>query len=153
MTSSCESSKRARKNLRTDHIDLYHMHNFQPKKGDTSAKARESAWKAAVEAREQGIIRNFGVTGHSGADILIEVVKAYEPDALLTIFPANRPDHGKYEDELLPLAMERNMGVIKVWVNEFEPPVMTADDATYLSGAIGFGSFDDRAAFETFHVE
>lgn len=100
------------KNLRTDHIDLYHMHNFQPAKGDTDAKAREGAWKAAVKAKEQGIIKNFGVTGHSGADILIEVVKAYNPDALLTIFPANRPDNGKYEDELLPLAVERNMGVI-----------------------------------------
>lgn len=58
------------------------------------------------------MIKNFGVTGHSGADILIECVKAFDPDALLTIFPANRPAKGKYEDELLPLCAERNMGVI-----------------------------------------
>ncbi len=100
------------KNLRTDHLDLYHMHNFQPEKGDTDAKAREGAWKAAVKAKEEGIIKNFGVTGHSGADILIEVIKAYDPDALLTTFPANRPDSGKYENELLPLAVEKKMGVI-----------------------------------------
>lgn len=100
------------KRLRTDHIDLYHMHNFQPKKGDTDAKAREGAWKAAVKAKEQGMIKHFGVTGHSGPDILMEVIKAYDPDALLTTFPANRPDNGRYEDELLALAVERNMGVI-----------------------------------------
>ena len=100
------------KNLRTDYIDLYHMHNFQPKKGDVDAKAREGAWKAAVKAKEQGMIKHFGVTGHSGSDILMEVIKAYDPDALLTIFPANRPDNGQYEDELLPLAVEKNMGII-----------------------------------------
>lgn len=100
------------KRLRTDHIDLYHMHNFQPKKGDTDAKAREGAWKAAVKAKEQGMIKYYGVTGHSGPDILMEVIKAYDPDALLTTFPANRPDNGRYEDELLALAIERNMGVI-----------------------------------------
>lgn len=100
------------KALRTDHIDLYHMHNWQPNKGDTSPKAREGAFKAVIKAKEQGIIKHFGVTGHSGPDILIECIKAFDPDALLTIFPANRPDNGRYEDELLPLAVERNMGVI-----------------------------------------
>jgi len=100
------------KNLRTDYIDLYHMHNWQPKKGDTSPKAREGAFKAITKLKDEGVIRNFGVTGHSGADILIQCVKAFNPDALLTTLPANRPDDGKYEDELLPLCAERNMGVI-----------------------------------------
>jgi aryl-alcohol dehydrogenase-like predicted oxidoreductase len=102
--------------LKTDHIDLYHMHNWQPKKGDTSPKAREGAFKAVVKAKEQGMIRAYGVTGHSGADILMECIKAFDPDALLKTFPAKRPDNGKYEDELLPLAVERNMGVIAMKV-------------------------------------
>ncbi len=100
------------KNLRTDHIDLYHMHNWQPEKGDTSPKAREGAFKAVTKAKDEGIIKHFGVTGHSGPDILMDCIKAFDPDALLTTFPANRPDNGRYEDELLPLAVERNMGVI-----------------------------------------
>lgn len=100
------------KRLRTDHLDLFLMHNWQPNKGDTSPKAREEAFKAVVKAKEQGMIKHFGVTGHSGPDILMECIKAYDPDALLTIFPANRPDEGRYEDELLALAVERNMGVI-----------------------------------------
>lgn len=100
------------KKLRTDYIDLYLMHNWQPKKGDTSPKAREGAFKAVSKLKDQGVIKHHGVTGHSGADILIQCVKAFDPDALLTIFPANRPDDGKYEDELLPLCAERDMGVI-----------------------------------------
>jgi aryl-alcohol dehydrogenase-like predicted oxidoreductase len=100
------------KRLQTDHLNLFLMHNWQPQKGDTSPKAREGAFKAVVKAKEQGMIKHFGVTGHSGPDILMECIKAYDPDALLTTFPANRPDDGRYEDELLPLAVERNMGVI-----------------------------------------
>jgi aryl-alcohol dehydrogenase-like predicted oxidoreductase len=99
------------KRLRTDHLDLFQMHNFSARSGD-SATSREGAWKAAVKAKEQGMIKNYGVTGHSGPDILMEVIKAYDPDTLLTTFPANRPDDGRYETELLPLALERNMGVI-----------------------------------------
>lgn len=33
------------KNLRTDYLDLYFMHNWQPTKGDASPKAREGAFK------------------------------------------------------------------------------------------------------------
>lgn len=44
-------------------------------------------------------------------------------------------------------------GVIKVWVNNMDTPLMTANDTTYPSGGIGFGSFDDRAAFATFSIE
>ena len=32
--------------------------------------------------------------------------------AVLTIFPCTRPDKGRHEDELLPLARARQMGVI-----------------------------------------
>jgi hypothetical protein len=44
-------------------------------------------------------------------------------------------------------------GAIQVWVNDLETPVMTADDTTYPSGSVGFGAFDDRAAFSTFSIE
>lgn len=139
------------KNLRTDHLDLYHMHNWQPKKGDTSPKAREGAFKAIVKAKEDGTIKNFGVTGHSGPDILMECIKAFDPDALLTIFPANRPDNGRYEDELLPLAVERNMGVIAMKTvrhvkNSDESPRELMRYALSLSGVctaiVGTGEID-----------
>lgn len=100
------------KNLQTDHIDLYHLHNFNPKK-DTDLNAIEKgAVRAAREARDEGVIGAFGVTGHSGAGILIEAITLFDPDAIMTIFPCNRPDDGRYENELLPLALERKMAVI-----------------------------------------
>ena len=38
-------------------------------------------------------------------------------------------------------------GEINVFVDDLSTPVMTANDTTYPVGKIGFGAFDDRAAF------
>jgi aryl-alcohol dehydrogenase-like predicted oxidoreductase len=98
--------------LGTDYIDVYHLHDMRPHELANLGAIESGAVRAAREAREQKIIRGFGVTGHSGAAILIECVKRFDPDAVLTIFPATRPDNGRYEAELLPLARERKIGVI-----------------------------------------
>lgn len=98
-------------NLQTDTIDLYHIHNLTPRDNDV-AKIEQGAVKAVREAIEQGIVKHFGVTGHTGAAILVKAIKAWDPDAVLTVYPASRPDKGRYETEILPLAKEKNMGVI-----------------------------------------
>lgn len=100
------------KNLRTDHIDLYHIHNLNPQRDTDLDIIEKGAVKAIKEAKEQGIIKHFGITGHSGVEILMEGIRRWDPDALLTVLPVDRPDNGDYEDKLLPLARERNMGII-----------------------------------------
>ncbi|MEZ5278036.1 MAG: aldo/keto reductase [Opitutaceae bacterium] len=98
--------------LKTDHLDLYHLHNFEPTRDADLAAIEKGAVRAAREAKEQGIIRSFGVTGHSGPDILMAAIRQFDPDCIMTTFPCTRPDDGRYEDELLPLALENKMGVI-----------------------------------------
>ncbi len=98
--------------LRTDRIDLYLLHDMQPQELSNLDAIESGAVRAAREAKNQKIIRGFGVTGHSSAGILIECMRRFDPDAVLTIFPATRPDKGRYEDELLALARERKIGVI-----------------------------------------
>lgn len=98
--------------LQTDHIDLYHLHDLRPHESGNLSAIESGAVRAAREAKNQKIIRAFGITGHSGAGILIECIKRFDPDAVLTIFSATRPDQGRYEDELLPLARAHKMGVI-----------------------------------------
>ena len=39
-------------------------------------------------------------------------------------------------------------GAIRVYVDDFESPLMTAQDTDYPAGSVGFGSFDDRALFD-----
>jgi aryl-alcohol dehydrogenase-like predicted oxidoreductase len=98
--------------LRTDHIDLYQLHDLRPREWADLGDIESGAVRAARKAKDQKVIRSFGVTGHSGAGILIECMKRFDPDVVLTIFPSTRPDKGRYEDELLPLARARKIGVI-----------------------------------------
>jgi uncharacterized protein len=100
------------KTLGTHWIDVYYLHNLEPDKDGDLGPIEKGAVRAAREAKSQGLIRHFGVTGHSGARILIECMKRFSPDVVLTIFPATRPDGGRYEDELLPLAREKGIGVV-----------------------------------------
>lgn len=44
-------------------------------------------------------------------------------------------------------------GDIKVYAGDLKTPLMTAKDTTYPIGKIGFGAFDDRAAFSTLTME
>ncbi|MEM6552796.1 MAG: aldo/keto reductase [Planctomycetota bacterium] len=99
-------------NLQTESIDLYHLHNLKPNRDGDLAEIERGAVAAARKAKEEGLIKAFGVTGHSGAAILMRAIDAWDPDALLTVFNVNRSDAGRYEDELLPMARERNMGIV-----------------------------------------
>lgn len=98
--------------LQTDRIDLFHLHNFDPKRDSDLDAIEKGAVRAARKAKEEGLIGHFGITGHSGAGILVDCINRFNPDAVLTIFPATRPDDGRYEDQLLPLAREKDLGVI-----------------------------------------
>jgi len=98
------------KKLKTDHIDLMHIWNL-PKNADLD-EIENGAFKAIQKLKEDKVIKHFGVTGHSGAAILIAAMKRFNPDAVLTVFPCTRDDNGRYEDDLLPLAREKKMGMI-----------------------------------------
>lgn len=98
------------KAMRTDYMDIYHIWNLDPR--DDLDVIERGAFKAALKLKEEGVIKSFGVTGHSGARLLMDCIRRWDPDAILTVFPCTRQDEGRYEDELLPLARERNMGLV-----------------------------------------
>ncbi len=95
--------------LRTDHIDLMHIWNL-PANANLD-EIEGGALKAVAKLKDEKVIGAHGVSGHSGAAILVDAIKRLDPDVVLTVFPCTRDDEGRYEDEVLPLARERNMGV------------------------------------------
>jgi aryl-alcohol dehydrogenase-like predicted oxidoreductase len=99
------------KALRTDHMDLMHIHALDPKKDADLNAIENGAVKAQRKLVEQKSLRFIGITGHSVAQIFIKAIKQWNPDCIMTIFPCSRPDSGKFEDELLPVAVEHKMGI------------------------------------------
>ena len=51
------------KNLQTDYIDLYQMHNVKPAEYDTIF-GEDRAYRALLEAKEAGKIKHIGITSH-----------------------------------------------------------------------------------------
>lgn len=109
----CEKSL---KQLQTDHIDLLHIHSIQTANDpEISASKLPGCVLAARKLKEEGTIRAFGITGHSGAGIMMDAIRAWNPDVMMTVITSLRNrdnDQGRYVTELLPLARERNMGVV-----------------------------------------
>jgi len=98
--------------LQTDYLDLWQLHNIDSMEDLDAAFAPDGAIHALVEAREQGIVKNLGITGHWDPKLLIDGLGRFDFDAiLLALNPADRY-HRPFMDELLPLANEKEMGII-----------------------------------------
>ena len=94
------------KNLQTDYIDLYHMHNVKPAEYDTTF-GEDRAYRALLEAKEAGKIKHIGITSHG----LETVEKAVESGKFETIqFPYNIVEN--QADEVFKKAHEKGVGTI-----------------------------------------
>ena len=93
------------RNLKTDYIDLYQLHNPKelPQESD-----EEGLYAALVEAKKKGLIRHIGITNHSNKLALEAAVSGmYE-----TIqFPLNTLS-SEEDLQLIAVCKERNIGVI-----------------------------------------
>ncbi len=59
-----EEIQRSLERLRTDHVDLIQLHNLVDEEEWRTAYSPGGALEAAVQAREEGLTRFIGVTGH-----------------------------------------------------------------------------------------
>ena len=59
-----EELDNTRKRMRTDVIDLWQMHVLVDEEGWQTAMGADGALKAFLEARDKGIVKNLGITGH-----------------------------------------------------------------------------------------
>jgi aryl-alcohol dehydrogenase-like predicted oxidoreductase len=98
--------------LQTDHLDLWQLHNISQMEQLDQIFADDGAIHALLEAREQGIVKNLGITGHANPDVLMEGLRRFDFDTILmALNPADRY-HRPFMDQLLPEANRRQMGVI-----------------------------------------
>ncbi len=100
------------KQLQTDHLDCWQLHNVQTKDHTDKIFAKDGAIKALEKAREQGMVRFLGITGHYDPFILIEAINHYPFDTLLMAFNAADKHQFSFIENLLPVALSKKMGII-----------------------------------------
>jgi len=98
--------------LNTDHVDLWQLHDVGISKNIDEIFGKGGAFEALLEMKEQKVVRYLGVTGHYRPDVLMECIHRHPFDTILMAMNAADPHHYSFNEELLPLAVEKQMGII-----------------------------------------
>ena len=96
------------RNLRTDYIDVYQLHNIGNEEQWRQVLTKGGALEAVYELKDQGKIKHISVTSHN-PDLAVEMVKSNHFATIMIPFNylATKP-----AEELLPLCRKINVGTI-----------------------------------------
>src|SRR5208283_565760 len=70
------------------------------------------AMEALLQARDQKMVRYLGVTGHFRPEPLMTAINRFPFDTILMALNAADGQHFSFMESLLPLAVEKQMGII-----------------------------------------
>jgi len=104
--------------LKTDYLDLWQFHALTYDWDlNTLLDPQQGAIQAAEEARQQGIVRYIGITGHHNPGIMAAGLRRYPFDtALIPINAADKHTAQPFITGVLPVAQQHNTGVIAMKV-------------------------------------
>ena len=105
------------KRLQTESFDLYQCHAITTMEQVDAVTMKGGALEAFVEAREQGLTRYLGITGHgvNAPQIYLEALRRFDFDSIL--FPLNfvqmaNPEYRRYAEELIAECKAKDVGTM-----------------------------------------
>jgi aryl-alcohol dehydrogenase-like predicted oxidoreductase len=102
--------------LRTDRLDLWQLHDLRSAGDLQRVFAGGGALEALVEAREQGVVRHLGVTGHHDPNVLSAAIRRFPFDAVLVALNAADVHRQSFLQIVVPEAVRRGTAVIAMKV-------------------------------------
>ena len=100
------------KNMKTDHLDLWQVHDVRTEGDIREIFGPGGAIEAFVEARDKGMTRFIGVTGHQDPAIIRRCIETFDFDTVLLPVNPAEPAYKSFVDDVVPMAQERQMGII-----------------------------------------
>ncbi len=114
-----DEMQRSFKRLQTETFDLYQCHAITTMEELDAVTMKGGALEAFVEARQRGLIRFIGVTGHgvNAPQIYLEALRRFDFDSIL--FPLNfvqmaNPEYRKSTEELIAECKTKNVGTMVI---------------------------------------
>jgi aryl-alcohol dehydrogenase-like predicted oxidoreductase len=109
------------KNMKTDHLDLWQVHDVRTDDDIKEIFGPKGAIEAFSEAKQKGLIRFIGVTGHDNPEILKKCISLFDFDTVLLPVNPAEPHYKSFLDEVAPFAKQKSMGIIgmKVYFRGF----------------------------------
>lgn len=99
------------KRLQTDYIDEWRMHNIWSFEELDKITNPGGALEAAIEAREQGLVRYISISGHSNPEVQTEALERFPFDSVLCA--TSVLDHFilSFVEEFIPLAKTKGVAI------------------------------------------
>jgi len=109
------------KNMKTDHLDLWQVHDVRTDDDIKKIFGPGGAIEAFAEAKQKGLTRFIGVTGHHDPEILKKCITLFDFDTVLLPINPAEPHYKSFLDEVVPLAKQKGIGIIgmKVYFRGF----------------------------------
>ncbi|NQT18631.1 MAG: aldo/keto reductase [Planctomycetes bacterium] len=114
-----ETSDQTFKNLRTDVIDLFELHDITNPRDYEATKQAGGIYDVALQMKKDGRIRFVGISTHATAEIVRDMIESDRYDVITISYnvanrgrsPSDGESMARTEEELLPLAESRGMGI------------------------------------------
>jgi uncharacterized protein len=97
-------------NLKTDRIDILHFHHIDSMNDTNRIMATGGAYEVLMRAKEEGIVRFIGLSGHSSAAILLDALRRIKPDVMMC--PQNAARESGFTDMVIPYGQENGIGLL-----------------------------------------
>lgn len=103
-------------NMKTDHLDLWQVHDVRTGEDVEEIFGPHGALEAFREARDKGLVRFIGVTGHHDPLITKRCIDLFDFDTVLIPVNPGEPFYMSYLDTVIPAASQKGMGIIAMKV-------------------------------------
>jgi len=115
-TPTWESIRRSLDRLKTDHFDLFQFHGVDDVETLDKILGPGGALEAVLEAKQQGLVRFIGITGHR-PQVYVEALKRFDFDTVL--FPLSRVHAAHFDKDndfrpLLEAAKRKDVGLLAI---------------------------------------
>jgi aryl-alcohol dehydrogenase-like predicted oxidoreductase len=152
------------KMMHTDHLDLWQVHDMRTEDDIREVFGPGGAMESFLQAREKGMARFIGVSGHHDPAVLRKCIEIADFDTVLMPVNPAEAHYKSFIKSVLPVAEQKSMGIVAMkvyfrgfaaripWYESMEPflhfalshPVSTAvigcDSIQQLEENAGFAS-------------
>ncbi len=104
------------KNMGTDYLDLWQIHDVRTEEDMNAIFSAGGAYEAFTSAKEKGLVRFIGITGHHDPTVLARCIREYDFDTVLIPVNPAEPAYKPFVEEVVPVASAKDMGIIAMKV-------------------------------------
>lgn len=107
---------RSLERLQTDHVDLLQIHAVNTVEDLDRITARDGSLGSALRAKEEGMAKHIGITGHTRPEVILEALQRYPFET--TLVPLSSTDKliHDFGEVLFPFAGEKGFGIVAMKV-------------------------------------